>query len=393
MQYGPKDQANVIKYISERIDEMASYYDSHDLCGEKINLEAILRDCIRDVIPYGSTATLRRWWDVFVEWGELPYVARQRRLEYDKKAGYRNCGRKLNETEYKILERIVMDDPNLYIDEIGEEFALETGICLNYKTLSEILKRDLNFRLKVFCEVARQRCFYQEQEILSDLSIYLQGHPELLICIDETHKDRNAARRRRGWFKKFAPAELKVWHKNCVRYTMLAAADINGFIPSACDTVMRDIGNSDEGAAGTVDEKYFLKWVKEYLCPVLGDYSKGEPRSVVLLDNASTHMQDAVVEATGSVGAVCLFGAPYSPHLNPIEKYFGIYKSYLKRHAKRMCHREQWKDVHHEALTQVDRDMGIKFFRHSKIPGSENMYTTDEAKELIENVAFLCNLL
>ena len=42
------------------------------------------------------------------------------------------------------------------------------------------------------------------------------------------------------------------WFKNEVRYTLIAAADVNGFIPSACHTVMRD-ELLEEGAAGTVD--------------------------------------------------------------------------------------------------------------------------------------------
>ena len=68
----------------------------------------------------------------------------------------------------------------------------------------------------------------------------------------------------------------------------MAAADIRGFIVSACHTVLRD-QISEEGAAGTVDGDYFLYWIKEYLCPVLGNFEMGEPRSVVLMDNTSAH--------------------------------------------------------------------------------------------------------
>lgn len=48
----------------------------------------------------------------------------------------------------------------------------------------------------------------------------------------------------------------------------------------------------DEGAAGTVGVKYFLYWVKKYVCHVLGYYEFGKHWSVVLMDNASTHMCD-----------------------------------------------------------------------------------------------------
>ena len=156
---------------------------------------------------------------------------------------------------------------------------------------------------------------------------------------------------------------------------MLAAADINGFIPSACHTVLRN-ELSDEGAAGTVDSAYFLHWVTNYLCPHLGNYQLGEPRSVVLMDNASTHMSDEVESVIRATGAVLIYCAPFSPHLNPIEPYFAKYKSYLKRNDKRMV--ADWEAVHMEVMGTVDRDMGIRYFRKSKVPGSNLIPTLEE---------------
>ena len=149
-----------------------------------------------------------------------------------------------------------------------------------------------------------------------------------------------------------------------VRYTLIAAADINGFIPGAYHTVLRD-EVSEEGAAGTVDAEYFLQWVQNYLCPVLGRYEYGEPRSVVLLDNASTHMNMEVVNAITATGAVVIFISPYSPFLNPIENYFFIYKAYLKSNEQRML--LNWQDVHMEGLQQVDIVKGTKYFKRCRI--------------------------
>ena len=161
---------------------------------------------------------------------------------------------------------------------------------------------------------------------------------------------------------------------------MMGAADINGFIPSACHTVLRDT-ISDEGAAGTVDGEYFLYWVENYLCPILGSYTEGEPRSVVFLDNASTHMTEEVERAIGKTGAIVIYGAPYSPHLNPIENYFSLYKKYLKRNCSRM--HDDWRAVHEEALLTVDRNIGIKYFRRCGIPGSTEMLTENEYAEFV----------
>ena len=125
---------------------------------------------------------------------------------------------------------------------------------------------------------------------------------------------------------------------------------------------------SEEGAAGTVDGDYFLYWVKEYLIPTLGNYQRGEPRSVVMMDNASTHMSDEIQTVIEDAGAVLIYGAPFSPHLNPIELYFSVYKKYIKRNGERM--KDNWRAVHLEALNEVDGDTAANFFRKSEIPGA-----------------------
>ena len=78
--------------------------------------------------------------------------------------------------------------------------------------------------------------------------------------------------------------------------------------------------------------------MKEYLCPVLGNYELGDPQSVVLMDNASTHMGDEIEKAINDVVAILVYGVPFSPHLNPIEYYFSQYRSHLKCNGKRMLH-------------------------------------------------------
>ena len=74
---------------------------------------------------------------------------------------------------------------------------------------------------------------------------------------------------------------------------MIAALNIDGFIPSTVECVMRD-EISAGGVAGTVDHTHFEDWVEHFLCPVLGNYSNFEENSIVVMDNASTHMSRRV---------------------------------------------------------------------------------------------------
>lgn len=69
-------------------------------------------------------------------------------------------------------------------------------------------------------------------------------------------------------------------------------------------------------------------------------------------------MLEEVENAISSCGAILIYGHPYSPHVNPIEPYFGIYKAYLKRNNTQM--ELDWYSLHTEALNSIDRDNGIK---------------------------------
>ena len=361
--HGRRVQRKAIAFIAVEMEMYDAFGGDDDL----MVLQSILVECHRKKCPDVNVRTLRRWWGIYIEWGELPYYAKKRKGRHDRLSKSTT----INDNELLQLKMIVDRNPNLYLDEISMLFGMEMGKFLHYTTIWRYLDERLHYSQQVMTSLATQQCEEEEIQFRVALGLLLQGDVRRLITIDETHKDRNAARRRRGWAHRNSGGVMtREWFKNEVRYTLIAAADVNGFIPSACHTVMRD-ELSEEGAVGTVDGEYFLYWVKEYLCPMLGDYMLGEPRSVVLMDNASTHMSDDIQRAIEATGAVLIYGAPYSPHLNPIELYFGVYKSYLKRNGFRMS--SGWYDVHLEGINEVDYEMGLTFFKKCGIPGSSDM--------------------
>ena len=65
---------------------------------------------------------------------------------------------------------------------------------------------------------------------------------------------------------------------------MIAGFNIDGFMQSTVGIFPRD-EISEEGAAGTVDGETFRKWLREKVCPKLGDYRKRERNSIVIMDN------------------------------------------------------------------------------------------------------------
>ena len=372
--HGIKTQALVLSFITAQVDELEAFGFSD------ISMHEIYKQCNK-VYPFVSISTMNRWWKLYLEWGELPDIVKEKKKKMKNKMLMMGSKAAIDDNELMILKYLVDEDPNLYLDEIALRFAIKTGKYLCHNTIWRYLHDRLGYSLRVLSDVAKQRSIDDEERFLAGLDGLLQGCPERLVMVDETHKDRNAARRRRGWKKRNSNAETNEWYQNCVCYTMMGAADINGFIPFCCHLVERK-ETSDEGAAGTVDAGYFLWWVENFLCPKLGNYNKGEPRSVVFMDNASTHMTAEVEMAIAATGAVMIYGAPYLPHLNPIENYFSLYKAYLKRNSNRM--HDDWIQVHIEALQTVDRDTGIKYFRRCRIPGSRTIFTEDEFIEYVK---------
>jgi transposase len=64
----------------------------------------------------------------------------------------------------------------------------------------------------------------------------------------------------------------------------------------------------------------------------------------VILDNLSSHKVAGVEEAITATGATVLYLPPYSPDLNPIEKFFSKLKALLRKAAKRSID-ELWKEI------------------------------------------------
>ena len=122
---------------------------------------------------------------------------------------------------------------------------------------------------------------------------------------------------------------------------------------------------SSEGSAGTVDSVEFIKFVRTKLTDVLGNYSKGEENSIVVLDNASIHNDPEIRRLIYGKGAIMVLSAPYSPDLNPIEKFFSVYKSNLRREYLSGKH---WFQVHEEGMSAVTPKSAYNLFAHCGVP-------------------------
>ena len=108
---------------------------------------------------------------------------------------------------------------------------------------------------------------------------------------------------------------------------------------------------------GPMDGELFLAWVEQFLCPTL---RRGD---IVILDNLSSHKVDGVQQAIALAGAAVLYLPPYSPDLNPIEKFFSKLKTLLRKAAKRST-QDLWEQIGQLLLT-VSKSECANYFASS----------------------------
>lgn len=205
------------------------------------------------------------------------------------------------------------------------------------------------------------------QQFQRKLDIFLPD-PRMAIWVDETAKTANAARRHRGWGPRSQPPILDAYFEEDFRrrYTLIAASNFKGFEKEACHIVEREHDRNDRDPdRGTVDTERFEEYTEEKLVPKLGNYSRREPNSVVLMDNAIIHVSEIVLNAIARAGAILIFTAPYSPDKNPIEFNFSVYKAGLKRYSFRGL---RWRDAHDLSLQAVTPEIAVNFYKKAGVP-------------------------
>ena len=132
-----------------------------------------------------------------------------------------------------------------------------------------------------------------------------------LVFIDDTSVKTNLTRLRarapRGQ-RLYAPAPFGKWQTQ----TFIAGLTQDGLI---APWVIQ----------GAINGPAFDTYIQTQLTPCL------EPRSVVTLDNLSTHKSPRAAQNLKDCGCWFLFLPPYSPDLNPIEQAFAKLKAHLRR--------------------------------------------------------------
>jgi transposase len=79
---------------------------------------------------------------------------------------------------------------------------------------------------------------------------------------------------------------------------------------------------------GSTDASVFEEFI-EQLLQHCGKWP--EPKSVLIMDNASFHHTDRIHQICTDAGVKLIYLPPYSPDLNPIEEFFAELKAFIRR--------------------------------------------------------------
>ena len=273
-------------------------------------------------LPNGASSfkTAERWFQNYLMFGETLFETSK-----CKKSMLEGKDRRIwLQSDTDALKVIVDSNPGYYLDEIIYRLKQATDTRWSPSSVWKKIRQELRYSLQRVAERALEQDQLERLEYQETLKLAVYDQPELLLYIDESQKGKNESRRRRWWSPRGrTPTRVTMFNwEPSKQYTLIAACDINGFIPQACDLILR--GNSlqeeiDNPLIGTVGTERVELWVEQFLVPVLGNYSKGEPRSVVVLDNATVHHSPKIRQLILSAGAVIIYLAPYGPDLNPVE--------------------------------------------------------------------------
>ena len=142
------------------------------------------------------------------------------------------------------------------------------------------------------------------QEVIKD------APPQRLVYIDESGVELTICKDR-GWGKKGEKLVAKKSGKYYERTNIIAGLLNN-------EPIAHMVFN------GSCDRLLFETWVEEFL---IEELKSGQ---FVVMDNAAFHKSQRTKDLIESVGCKIIFLPPYSPDLNPIEKFWANMKRWIK---------------------------------------------------------------
>ncbi len=228
------------------------------------------------------------------------------------------CGpvRKLTLQHTASLRVILESHPELYLDEIHEILTfLDPMLDISISTLSRhILK--MGYSRKKSSKVIDKADYFLRTLYCQALQLLVTNINQL-VFLDEATNARNSLTRQ------YSRSSVKISSRGksytpTSRVSFIGAISVNGIVEF--DLI--------ENTVTSVD---FTQFVQETLLHRMNAYPN--ENSILILDNARAHSPEIVDYAFNEYGVLVIFLPPYSPDLNPIERFFSSIKATFKRYV------------------------------------------------------------
>jgi hypothetical protein len=252
-------------------------------------------------------ADIKWLYEYFLKHADVPPKGKvpHRKHNYVPPGGW---GGAVTDAHLPLVKEMFDKDPSLFLHEAAKQLRCRTRSKYTWKQVLRALHK-----LKYSLKVLKHRAASQDKhERMRFFAAHHDIDPACLVFVDESHLSRDDCRRRRGRSRRGKVAVSRNFLKGPgYNLSLLCACNLGGFITDACRALDHDTG---KGSGETVTNKSaMLHWFTHDLLPHLNAYPA--PNSFVIMDNASVHHHDAIMDILANAGVRVSFLPPYSPDL------------------------------------------------------------------------------
>jgi hypothetical protein len=219
-----------------------------------------------------------------------------------KKAASRAGQHVLCSKSLDALSEMLTGDPTLYLSQLKKALWDDYGVKVSIASICRAIhlpvkQGGLGLSLQKLEKRAMQRNMKERMEWIDRMNRGDFDHKNVLV-LDECSVGTNASRRVRG----YGPVGHRVRHYDLFgkthNGTLMAACNSDGFVLAACEFINE-----------TMDTDRCVKYVEERLVEsqVVGNYIRGEPSSIVVMDNVNQHHAERIQALIEGAGGILIF--------------------------------------------------------------------------------------
>ncbi|THV06429.1 hypothetical protein K435DRAFT_960414 [Dendrothele bispora CBS 962.96] len=242
-------------------------------------------------------------------------------------------------------------NPDTYLKELQWYLAIHHDLAISIPALHSNLEK-AGLTRKVLQKIAEER----DEQLRTDFKNCIQnpqffsGTGREFVTVDESSKNDHTTARRYGRAPIGLPAQITDVFIRGTRYSLVAALSTNGYIAA-------------KAIEGSYDAAEFFSFILDDVVPQMNAYPGDQ--SVLIMDNARIHHNEALKEALNSQGIMLIYLPPYSPDLNPIEESFSTWKAYLQANGVLIRTHDDPILALLDSCGCITAEMAVGWFRHA----------------------------